>query len=96
MMTVSIANRPVVVASFTDASARVRKYIAAKGMGMHGYARGNHGAIKFGGEQVARVSFNGRVWCSKCKGEIDAQGTARFQADHCQCGNTSHANALTP
>lgn len=94
MMTVTLARRSILVDSFADAAARVRRYVAGRGIGSSAYASGGHGGIRFDGEQVARVSYNGRVWCERCDGEIDGDPREQFPARPCECGNTDRARAL--
>ena len=97
MLTVTIAAASVAVESFADASKTISRYVSSRGMGSSAFYRGSHGAVRFNGQLVATVAYNGRVYCETCKGEIDADPAAMYPCGKgdCKCGNTSHANQLT-
>ena len=82
-------NKQVPVTSFREASAIVRAWMKPGASSRTFYRVGaDNGAIRVGGEVVARVSFNGRVWCAKCEGEIDgAPSDCVTSRNPCKCGN---------
>lgn len=89
--TVTVGGRKLPIRSFQEASALCDAFSGARGLGGDAYARGGHGGIHFNGRQIAHVSFNGRVWCDHCGGEIDADPNAQFPSSKgpCKCGNAS-------
>lgn len=89
-MTVTIEGRRIPITSFLDASAKINRFRDVEGLGASGFSR-DDGDVHFGGEKVAQVSYNGRIWCERCKGEIDADPRSTFASSKgpCKCGNTS-------
>ncbi len=70
-MTVTVSKKlsPIAISSFAEAAQVVRAYIAGKGLGSAAWYRNlpftatvRGAAIHVDGQQVAFVSYNGRVW----------------------------------
>lgn len=50
------------VATLQEASTALRRHVEHLGVGMSGCRRGFGVVVDDGGKEVARVSYNGRVW----------------------------------
>lgn len=96
--TVSFDGRRYAAKSFSDAAQRVSAMRDRVGIGASEFYgdRDDNGLIRLGEEAVARVSYNGRIWCTKCEGEIDPDPSHQSSSvGDCKCGNTSHVNRLS-